>query len=1250
MKDNARPSSIPLPVRPVIAGILAFAGMYILSRNDYLLFHSFIELISVAVAFGIFLIAWNARRFLSNDYLLFIGVGFLFVSILSAMHTLSYRGMGVFEGYEPTDLAAKFWIAARYLQSITLLMAPVFIYRRLNTNAAVGIFGLITGLVIVSVLVWQIFPTTFVAGEGLTPFKVTSEFVISGILLGAILLLRRNRDRFTGSVVPYLTAAMGINIAAEMAFTLYSDAFGFFNALGHFLLIVSIYFIYKALIETGLTRPFALMFHDLKQREETQKERAAELTRANDQLAMEISERKKTESLLAQREAQLQLKLDSIMSPEMELGDQDLAAIFDLPVVQKMMEDLYRVTGVGFSIIDLKGTVLVGTGWQEICTEFHRKSPAACANCIESDLALTRGVKKGEFKTYKCKNNMWDIVTPLYIGDKHIANVFTGQFMFDDETPDLETFSRQAEEFGFDKAAYLDALNRVPRHSRAKVADLMDFFTRFATMISDLGYGNLKLAKSIADQQQTAKALGEIQADLNRAQEVSHLGSWRMDIQKDVLTWSDETYRMFEVPPGESMTYERFLGSVHPGDREFVDQNWQASIRREQKYDIEHRIIVNGKLKWVREKAELEFADDGSLRGGFGIVHDITDRKKAEETIRAAAEEWQATFDSITDSIMLLDPEHRIIRANRAFSETFGLSSEAAVGKHCYEIVHGTAHAPIFCPHARTMDCGAEAKEEFLEPKLGIYVEATTLPIIDNAGKCTGSVHIVKNIHERKTAEAEREELLRQVENQRQLLESTLDQLPSGVVIRDVTGNLVMGNSEIVRIFGPLPHNISEFDSKCCYHKDGTQYTPNDWPMNRTVTTGDSIENEEIEIIRDNGDRLTILAATAPVRNQAGDVIAHVGVFHDITERKVIEQQVEVLSRFPAENPNPVLRVNAQCILLYANPASVHVVEGWNVTVGGKLPDGLCKVVTATLESGDDRIIEEDCGGRTFSFVFTPIKEYRYVNLYGRDITERKRAEQALLNLTSELENRVEERTFELETAHTKLLEQLEFRVQAEESLRSLSSRLLNIQEEERRNIARELHDQTGQSLTVLKLMLGRADRVAPDEMKPLLKDISGMTAEIIKQVRTLSLSLRPGVLDDLGLVAAMEWLFKQLHSQAGLSVHFEHDAPDRFSPEISIAVYRITQESLTNIMRHAGAKEAAVTLTLKGGKLILRIEDRGHGFDAATLKSGGSTGLSAMRERAALLGGTCVIESEPGKGTVITISLPLNASYLRTS
>jgi PAS domain S-box-containing protein len=135
---------------------------------------------------------------------------------------------------------------------------------------------------------------------------------------------------------------------------------------------------------------------------------------------------------------------------------------------------------------------------------------------------------------------------------------------------------------------------------------------------------------------QAVQALLESEQDLNRAQAVAHTGSWRLDVQRNQLLWSDETYRIFGIPKRMPMTYETFLSSVHPEDREYVDRKWMAALHGEP-YDIEHRIIVDDEVKWVREMAELEFDSKGELKGGFGTAQDITKRKQVENELRVKA-------------------------------------------------------------------------------------------------------------------------------------------------------------------------------------------------------------------------------------------------------------------------------------------------------------------------------------------------------------------------------------------------------------------------------------------------------------------------------------------------------------------------------------------------------------------------------------------------------------------------------------
>ena len=172
----------------------------------------------------------------------------------------------------------------------------------------------------------------------------------------------------------------------------------------------------------------------------------------------------------------------------------DLADVLDTKEVQLIMDDFYALTGIGIAIIDMSGRVLVETGWQEICTEFHRRNPETRRYCIESDTQLTKGVNPHSYKLYKCKNGMWDVATPIMLGDRQIGNIFTGQFFFDDEKIDYNFFKNQAEKYGFNQDSYLAALSRVPKFSRKTIERAMSFYTKVASVISHISYSNLKLS------------------------------------------------------------------------------------------------------------------------------------------------------------------------------------------------------------------------------------------------------------------------------------------------------------------------------------------------------------------------------------------------------------------------------------------------------------------------------------------------------------------------------------------------------------------------------------------------------------------------------------------------------------------------------------------------------------------------------------------------------------------------------------
>ncbi len=253
---------------------LVLLGLYYASRYNYLLFHTLVEMFNIFVGGCIFIIAWHARRILDNNYLLFLGIAFLFIAFLNIFHTLSYKGLPIFSGYD-ADLPTQLWIAFSYLESIAFLIAPLFLRRRLRPAILFGLFGAYTLLVMLSLFQWRIFPSCFVEETGLTPFKIVSEYVIAAIFLGAFALLWKNRDLFDASVFRLLTASIAASIAAGLCFTTYTCVYGHGNLLGHFFNLLSSFLIYKAIVETGLEKPYSLLFRDLKRSETALKQTEA---------------------------------------------------------------------------------------------------------------------------------------------------------------------------------------------------------------------------------------------------------------------------------------------------------------------------------------------------------------------------------------------------------------------------------------------------------------------------------------------------------------------------------------------------------------------------------------------------------------------------------------------------------------------------------------------------------------------------------------------------------------------------------------------------------------------------------------------------------------------------------------------------------------------------------------------------------------------------------------------------------------
>ncbi|MGB9928896.1 MAG: MASE3 domain-containing protein [Methanosarcina sp.] len=267
--------------REIILWLAVIIILYLISVRNYLLFHSLAELFSIFVAYVVFLIVWKSRTRLENRTLIFIGIAYFFVASLDLLHTFAYKGMGVFSQYD-TNLPTQLWIAARYMESISLLIAPLFLtnnyIKSLKNNFKSAdkefffwrvflVYGGITTVCIISIFQGN-FPDSYIEGTGLTSFKITSEYMISLILICSLITLYSKKDQFEPHIFSLFVGSIIVTIFGELAFTFYTDVYGFSNLIGHFLKVLSFYLIYKAVIQTSFDDPFTLLFRELKKSEE----------------------------------------------------------------------------------------------------------------------------------------------------------------------------------------------------------------------------------------------------------------------------------------------------------------------------------------------------------------------------------------------------------------------------------------------------------------------------------------------------------------------------------------------------------------------------------------------------------------------------------------------------------------------------------------------------------------------------------------------------------------------------------------------------------------------------------------------------------------------------------------------------------------------------------------------------------------------------------------------------------------------
>lgn len=275
-ESQAPRSDLPIALPQIVGLIVVIASLHLIARTDYLLFHTLVEMIRIVVLAGLFVLAWHTRHWATNSFLGVIGTAAIFIASLELLHTIGYKGIGIFpqdDGNLPTQL----WVAFRYLEAVTFLIGVMAVRWRISLMLPFAVFGSATVILALAVFSGT-FPDSYLEASGLTPFKITSEYIIAALFGITMLLLYRQRRRFANPVFYLVETSLVFNILATLTFTQYVSVYGPANEVGHYLLLISAYLIYRGVLVTGLVRPYQFLFRDLKRHEERLSELVTERT------------------------------------------------------------------------------------------------------------------------------------------------------------------------------------------------------------------------------------------------------------------------------------------------------------------------------------------------------------------------------------------------------------------------------------------------------------------------------------------------------------------------------------------------------------------------------------------------------------------------------------------------------------------------------------------------------------------------------------------------------------------------------------------------------------------------------------------------------------------------------------------------------------------------------------------------------------------------------------------------------------
>jgi PAS domain S-box-containing protein len=1268
----------------VVAAIGALLLLHLLSRSNYLLFHGFIELFAVVVGFGIFVVAWNTRKWVSNDYLLFLGIAYLAVATVDVFHTLAYQGMGVFPGFAASE-ATQFWILARYIEGFSLLVAPLFLTRRIRPYPVFAAYSLVVGLGLLSICRLGTFPDCFVEGQGLTVFKVTSEYIISAAVAGGIVLLLRRRHVFEPRILRLLVAAMCCTIAAEMSFTLYADVYGVANMAGHLFKATSFYLVYRAVVVTSLASPYALLYRDLvRNRDQAQMylDMAGTMLVALDRNGkVQFINRKGAEILGRNKE---------------EILGEDWFDSF-LPASRRdQAHEVVRLLLSGEVPLAeySEGPVLASDGTEHLIA-WHstvlRNAAGEVVNTLSSGEDITER-RRAEALVRESEQRFRMLFE--HAPDAYYLTDLEGRFVDANSAAERMVGFRKEELLG--KTFFECGL--LPPDQFERAASLL----ARSVLGEPTGPDEISLARSDG-----SMVTVEVRTELITLEGrslvlgIAHDVTARKQAEEDLRLQRDHFMSLFSNSPvgialvhvdGRVVDVNDAFGRLFDYSREdVVGRSLDGLIVPDDEQDEARRMTEHGGLGQFSSVTErprrrrdgsivhvslvgAPVISGGRVTGSFAMYRDETERRRSQDDLRASEEKFRTLFEQSRDAIYLIALDGTLLDVNDAAARLFGYSREDLLAMN----VSALYATPETRPEVLAKVHANGGLQDYAMPfrrKDGAVrdCEVTTTMVKNEQGVLVAYQTLVRDVTERRRAEEETrrsEARLRSLVGILQHESATVQEFLDYALEE----SLKLTESRIGYIYF-YDEERREFTlntwSRDVMHECTIQEPKSIYQLEKTGIWGEAVRQRRPIVVNDfpapHPLKKGYPAGHAPLRKYAtipvlsgGRIVAVVGVANkesDYTDtdllqltllmdsvwKEVERKQTEEEVRSFSERLERAMAVGNLAWWQMGLPLGAVTFDERKATMLGYSPSQFSyyRDFTALLHPEDLEavmgVMREHLEGRVDRYeveyrIRASTGEYRWFRDVG-SVTERDADGRPTLvtGVVVDISG--------VKSAEERL-------AQSNVELRDLAARLDVAREEERAAVAWELHDEVAQALSIIKLDMQSCSGSLPAGVQPQVKStmerLVTLLDSTIERLRRLYTDLVPVMLEDLGLAAAIEWHVDQFSKQYGVKVDVAGvDGVSVANDRVELGLFRVLQETLEHVSLDHKANAISVRLARDDGNLALEITDNGEGSMAHDSDSRCAFFLAGIRERIHPWGGKVTVSAKANNRSLLRVIVP---------